>query len=181
MLSLSVVSDSLQPQALSPGSSVNGILQARRVEWVAISFPKQSSQPRDRTQVSCSAGGFFTVWATKEVLCIQDIYIWHIWHTYKLLYFQHYLSRVIYIMKIQKNCAMMTPSLQWWRVHANLLSCVWLFVTRWTIAHQASLSMGVSRQEYWSGLPRAPPRALPDPVLEPASTAPCTGRQVLYH
>ena len=37
-----------------------GILQARRLEWVAMSCSRQSSQPRDQTQVSCIAGGFFT-------------------------------------------------------------------------------------------------------------------------
>ena len=44
-----------------PGSSVHGILQARILEWVAMPFSRGSSQPRDRTQVSCMAGGFFTV------------------------------------------------------------------------------------------------------------------------
>ena len=42
-----------------PGSSVRGILQARILEWVAISFSRGSSQPRDGTQVSCVAGTFF--------------------------------------------------------------------------------------------------------------------------
>ena len=49
-----------------PGSSVHGILQPRILEWVAMPFSRGSSQPRDRTQVSCIAGGFFTVLATKE-------------------------------------------------------------------------------------------------------------------
>ena len=39
----------------------------------------------------------------------------------------------------------------------------------WTAARQASLSMGFSRQEYWSGLPCSPPEAIPDPGTEPAS------------
>ena len=43
-----------------PGSSVHGVLQARILEWVAIPFSRGSSQPRDRTQVSCTAGRFFT-------------------------------------------------------------------------------------------------------------------------
>ena len=43
-----------------PGSSVCGILQARILEWVAISSSKGSSLPRDRTQISCIAGGFFS-------------------------------------------------------------------------------------------------------------------------
>ena len=51
-----------------PGSSIHGTLQARILEWVAISFSRGSSSPRDQTQVSHIAGGFFTVWATREAL-----------------------------------------------------------------------------------------------------------------
>ena len=43
-----------------PGSSIHGISQARILEWVAISFSRGSSQPRDQTPVSCIADGFFT-------------------------------------------------------------------------------------------------------------------------
>ena len=46
-----------------PGSSVHGLLQARILEWVAISFSRGSFQPRNRTWVSCIAGRFFTNWA----------------------------------------------------------------------------------------------------------------------
>ena len=49
-----------------PGSSVHGILQARILDWVAIPFSRESSRLKDWTQVSCTAGGFFTVWATRE-------------------------------------------------------------------------------------------------------------------
>ena len=45
---------------------VHEILQARILEWVAFPFSRGSSQPRNRTQVSCIAGGFFTSWATRE-------------------------------------------------------------------------------------------------------------------
>ena len=45
-----------------------GILQARILEWVAMSSSRGSSQPRDRTRVSHIAGGFFTTWATREAL-----------------------------------------------------------------------------------------------------------------
>ena len=48
-------------------------------------------------------------------------------------------------------------------------SHVWLFVTLWIVAHQAPLSMGLSRQEYWSGLPFPPPGDLPDPGIKPRS------------
>ena len=50
------------------GSSVHGILQARIREWVAISFSRGFSQPRDRTSVSHIAGRRFTVWTTRQVL-----------------------------------------------------------------------------------------------------------------
>ena len=49
-----------------PGSSVHGILQARIVEWIAISFSRRSSPPRDRTQVSRIGGRRFKLWATRE-------------------------------------------------------------------------------------------------------------------
>jgi len=49
-----------------PGSSVHGILQARILEWVALPSSRGSSQPRDWTWLSCVAGEFFTIWATRE-------------------------------------------------------------------------------------------------------------------
>ena len=49
----------------------------------------------------------------------------------------------------------------------NCLSHFQLFVTPWAVARQAPLSMGFSRQEYWSGLPCSPPQDLPDPGIEP--------------
>ena len=49
-----------------PGFSVHGIFQARVLEWVAISFSRGSSWPKDQTQVSCIASRCFTLWATKE-------------------------------------------------------------------------------------------------------------------
>ena len=54
-------------------------------------------------------------------------------------------------------------------VHVSHLSPVVLFVTLWTIAHQAALSMGFSRQEYWSGFPLPPPGNLPDLGIETLS------------
>ena len=45
------------------------------------------------------------------------------------------------------------------------------FVTLWAVAHQAPLSLGFSRQEYWSGFPFPPPGDLPDPGIKPVSPA----------
>ena len=52
-----------------------GILQARILEWVAMPFSRGSSQPRDQTQVSCTAGRFFTIWATREAHSSLSIHI----------------------------------------------------------------------------------------------------------
>ena len=65
------MSDSCDPMDCSlPGSSVHGILLARTLEWVAISFSRGSFRPRNKTQVSCTAGRFFTDWAMREALSI---------------------------------------------------------------------------------------------------------------
>ena len=55
------------------GSSGHGIILARILEWVAISFSRGSSWPRNRTQVSHTAGRFFTTWATREAHGIWDL------------------------------------------------------------------------------------------------------------
>ena len=65
----SVMSNSLQPKGYSLlGTTAHEILQARILEWVAIPFSRGSSWPRDQTQVSCMAGRFFIIWATREAL-----------------------------------------------------------------------------------------------------------------
>ena len=89
---------------------------------------------------------------------------------------------------LQRRCACLTQStwqsraskgLRWlfslhqclwrWKCCAVLFSRVWIFVTPWTVARQAPLSMGFSRQEYWSGLPFPPPEDLPNPGIKPRS------------
>ena len=57
------------------------------------------------------------------------------------------------------------------KVKVKLLSRVQLFSTPWTVAYQAPLSMGFSRQRYWSGLPFPSPGDLPNPGIEPGSPA----------
>ena len=70
-----------------PGFSVMGILQARTLEWVAMPSSRGSSQPRGWTQVSGIAGGFITIWATREALYI-----------YIYIYIYIYLSTHIHIV-----------------------------------------------------------------------------------
>ena len=69
-----------------PGSSVHGILQARILERIAVPFSRGSFQPRDQTQVSCTAGGFFTVWVNRDdssslhLLCTLFLLLLHQLH-----------------------------------------------------------------------------------------------------
>ena len=69
----------------------------------------------------------------------------------------------------------MTKLYSWYQVCVRgvcVLSCfsrIWLFATPWTVAHQAALSMGFSRQEYWSGSSFPSPGYPPDPGIEPRS------------
>ena len=72
-----------------PGSSVHGIFQARKLEWVAIPFSRGSSPPGDWTQVSwssCIAGGFFTIWATKLMIRHKSASYTLIRYMHKLLW-----------------------------------------------------------------------------------------------
>ena len=86
--------------------TVHGILQARILEWVAVPFSRGSSQPRDGTQVSRIAGGFFTSWATREaqeywsgsLSLLQQIFLtqesnWGLLHCRQILYQLSYQER----------------------------------------------------------------------------------------
>ena len=64
-------------------------------------------------------------------------------------------------------CGILVPSA--WVL--SRFSCVWLCATLWAVAHQAPLSAGFSRQEYWSGMPYPSPGNLPKPVIKPRSPA----------
>ena len=90
--SLSVVSNSLWPVDCSPpSSSVHGILQARILQYVAISFSRASSWPKNQTRVSCIAHGFFTNWAMREA---------HIDMWYLLLYLNINYHIITYLLKL---------------------------------------------------------------------------------
>ena len=120
------------------------IFQARILERVAISSSRGPSLPRDGKQVSC-------------VSCIGRWVLYH-WATWEDL-------------KCNSLCKI--PTCQYICIHVlSCLSCVQLFATLWTLVCQAPLSLGFSRQEYWSRLPCPPPGDLPDPGMEPASLSP---------
>ena len=115
-----------------PGSPVHRIFQARVLEWVAISFSRGCSQPRDWTRVSRTAGRRFTIWATREAPCcfLKTV-------KYKVM---NGWEKIHFVLKVSREVV-------------KSLSRFQLFVTPWTVAHQAPPSMEFSRQEYWSGLP----------------------------
>ena len=96
------MSDSCDPMECSPpGSSVHGILQARILEWVAISFSRGSSWLRNWTRVSCTTGGFLTDWAVIEApkewtYTYTCIYIWHI-NVYDIHMYDIYIYMYTYV------------------------------------------------------------------------------------
>ena len=90
-----------------------------------------------------------TTWGFKECLCLSSD------HVHAPLF----------------HGASLTKERKKERKKVKLLSCVQLFVTSWTVANQASPSMGFSRQEYWSGLLFPSPGDLPDLGIEPRSLA----------
>ena len=150
-----------------PGSSAHGILQARILEWVAILSSRGSSQARDRTWGPHTAGRFFTIRAT---MLSPHLRMWP----------------CLEAGSLQMSWVKMRPD--WRRVALNptgwsSVTHVQRFVILWTIAHQAPLSMGFSRQEDWSGLPFPSPWYLSDTGLEPAciSCVSSIRRCNLYH
>ena len=101
--SCQVVSNSCDPMdCSSPGSSVHGILQARILARVAISFFKGSAQPRNRTQVSCIAGRFFTDWATREALYLlyfsKQFFFFFLKHSQFLSLATHYTDSQMWLV-----------------------------------------------------------------------------------
>ena len=115
----------------SPGSSVNGILQARVLEWVAIPFSRGSSQRMGWTQVSCIANMFFTIWDTREgskVIIVVFIIVM------KYIDYENYKENVLWYGALVFD------------VHARVLSCfshIQLIATLWAFTCQAPLSSGV--------------------------------------
>ena len=151
--------------------SVHGILQARILEWVSMSFSRGSSQPRNQTRVSHIAGRRFILWATREA----HKFLLHLFKKKKMVLYSS--ARVWNEETSFSLSTFWIPSYLQKHLHLPYvcmyqgLSQVNLFVTQQTVAHQASLSMEFSRQEYWSGLPFPSPGNLPNPGTEPGSPA----------
>ena len=165
----SVVSNSCNPMGCSlSDSSVHWILQAGILEWVTIFFSRGSSQPRDGSQFSCTKG--ITVFIYVCMYFKLQLYF-YLHFTFFIFAFgrmaqstikynlesEKFSKVTIFFLKIIRK---ITWNFSMWKVsyHKNCYCCfshlshVQLFVTPWTIVRQVPLSMGFSRQEYWSGL-----------------------------
>ena len=111
--------------------TVHGILQARILEWVAFSFSRGSSQPRDQTQVSHIEGRFFTSRATRKPKCTSN---------------KIYINRSK-VKKKKKKKARMAILISVKEISTNfkhILTCLILW-TPWTVARQAPLSSTISQ------------------------------------
>ena len=120
------------------GSSVRGILQARILEWVTVPFSRGSSpgRGRDQTQVSCIAGRFFTVWATKEVYeeelrvlgCAQWVHYYYLVSFDCFPLFMHVLTSLIILILWLKFSHRQKAG----RGHAGGYRVLFCFRTRWS-------------------------------------------------
>ena len=136
-----------------PGASVHGVSQARTLEWVAIPFSSGSSQARDQTHVSCIAGGFFTIWDTRETPAATAAAAKSLQSCLTLcdpMDGSPPSSPIPGILQARtlKWVAISFSNAWKWNVKVKSLSRVRLWATPWTAAYQASPSMGFSRQEY---------------------------------
>ena len=161
-----------------PGSSVHRILQARILEWVVISFSRGSSWPRDWIRVSHVAGRFFHL--SHQLGYFKLIGTFCYSHhtggssTVQLETYTYLFStRLLWIRSLNGKYKLVCQDSVGFLL--LLLLSHWVvsdsFVTPWIVVHQAPLSMGFPRQEYWSGLSFPSPRDLPNPGIEPMSPA----------
>ena len=154
--------------------------------WIAIFFSRVPSLPRDWTWVSHIAGRFFT-YLSHQGSPIKLVMSSSWWEQKLYVWMQADLDSNPCSAIKNSNCryinlaiptTMSYPAKWKWKVKWKVsqsceksLSSVRLFVTPWTVAHQAPPSMEFPRQEYWSGLSFRSPGDLPDSGIEPRSPA----------
>ena len=168
--------------ASSSGTEYQGGNQYAHERWVGI-FTLERADCH-HLNIRCSATRCEATRRKQPMKCsrekckMQKIWSWPVWegslgengHMYMygwvpLLSTRNYHNFVCYSVMCVLSC----------------FSCVQLFATPWTVACQAPLSMGFSRQNYWSGLPLLPPGYLPDPGIKPVSLMSPSLWWVLYH
>ena len=122
--------------------------------WMAVELPQEifilvNVNNRHQTSIQ-KFSEQSSLCASLRVGSREKFYQWHVFHKY-LVYKKPHGSFILCVC-------------------AQLVTCVWLFATPWTVAHQTLLSMVFSRQEYWSGLPFPTPGDLPNPGIKPMSS-----------
>ena len=142
-----------------PGFSIHGIFQARVLEWVTISFSRRSSRPRGWTWIPHCRQTLYRLSQSRTVKGGS----WalprpHISHSQVRRPPWSHIQKGSLLVKGAWCQETHAHTGECWdipnmdrAVCAQSLSRVWLFVTPWTIVHEALLSMGFSRQKYWSG------------------------------
>ena len=115
-----------------PGSSVHRTLQARILQWVALSFSRGSSPPRNRTSVSCIAGGFFIAEpAGNQSLVSRGMQVKTTWNI--TIHLSEWMAKIKNrdTTKWRQGCGETEPLLQWWwanKVVQPLWKTVWQFI-----------------------------------------------------
>ena len=153
-----------------PGSSVHGILQPRILEWVPFPSSGYLPDPGIEPTSSTLAGGFLIL-SYQRSPCYRPLQKLT-WYSADLSVLHHVwpIPSDVSIMKRRTIICLISPLSPWkGKRKVKSLSHVQLFATPWTATYQAPLSMGLSRQGYWSGLPFPSPEDLPDPGIEPGS------------
>ena len=157
------------------------LMQSQWILFLANCFCPTQSHYHQNTQSTwqlCSAFFFFSDSISGITISFDHL----MFKIHVIIFHHHSLTLLNTLFKIIKN------SCHYWKVKLDGLkmfiifinaysawcvlscfSCVQLFATLWTVARQASLSMGFSRQEYWSGLPFSPLGDLPDSEIKPRS------------
>ena len=152
-------------------SSVNGIFPARILEWVAISYSSRIFRIQGlNSGLLCLLHCRWILyhWATGEAL--EGVWVCEV----SLVCFSLLIIFFCSNQNVDYNTLLMDFSLSWAYLYSKnhnacVLCCVRLCETLWTVANQASLSMGFSRQEYQVGLPYHAKGDLPNPGPEPTS------------
>jgi len=116
--------------------------------------------PRTYTHKGTDSDSFTAISLVSRIVLEQQAL-----HKYLLTSWVNSLLSVLYSFKVAEFFSVYVKK---WSEEKSL-SCVRLFVTPWTVAHQAPRSMGFSKHEYWSGLPFPFPGDLPDPGIKPRS------------
>ena len=130
------------------------------IPLISWQWPFLTAQSTLKLRMSLLAPGCNTI---QKALCLfVTLFFWF----HLLLFFLSSLNNWTKCLWPCPDLSSFSPTY----MHAlSPFSHVRLFETSWTVTHQASLSVGVSRQEYWSGLPFSSPGDLPDPEIEPVS------------